>query len=114
MNKAFRNWREGAIHLNFPNGNQVSTTWANYSYSENYNKDMLLVEETRKYKTDRIDPVKESDTCEILVSCGDRLLKKLEKKYNDGYSQPFGYVKIEDWLDIVNRVAKEKNNAKHP
>lgn len=108
MSKVFKNWRHGAFHLNLPNGNHISTTWASYSYSDNYDNYSDLVPETNKYKTERIDPAVESDTVEVMVSCGSKLLKRLEKKFHDGYSQPFGYLNFEQWLYLVNAVANEK------
>jgi hypothetical protein len=108
MKKAFTNWREGAIHLNFPNGNHISTTWARSSYSDNYDLDYYDPLDIPKYRTDRINPIIESDTCEIMIDCGDKLLKSLEKKYNDGDSQPFARINIVNWLEIVDKVSKEK------
>ena len=110
MSKAFKNWRHGAFHLNLPNGNHISTTWASYSYSDNYDNYSLQEPEDRKYKSDRISPAVESDTVEVMVTCGDKLLKKLEKKLNSGYNQPFGYLTFDQWLYLVNAVAKEIKN----
>jgi hypothetical protein len=101
--KTFANWRTGAIHLNLPNGNHISTTWAPYSYSDNYD---LSPEEVAVTYT-RINPIIESDTVEMMITCGEKLLKKLEKKYNGGDNQPFGRLKFDEWLDIVNKVSQE-------
>lgn len=110
MEKAFKNWRAGAVHLNFPNGNHISTTWAPYSYSDNYDqRDSELV-----IKHGHIDPIMESDTVEIMIDCGEKLLKRLEKRFNDGYSQPFSRLPIEDWLYIVNKVASENHEKTNP
>lgn len=106
--KTFSNWRHGAIHLNLPNGNFISTTWAQSSYSDNYNSHYGLELNNQKYKTDRIEPSVQSDTVEVMVDCSDKLLKRLEKKFNDGNNQPFGYLTFEQWLYLVNAVAKEK------
>lgn len=105
--KTFKNWRHGAFHLNLPNGNHISTTWANYSYSDNHDNYTDLIPEDRKYKSDRIDPAVESNTVEVMVDCSQKLLKRLEKKLNDGNSQPFGYLNFEQWLYLVNAVSKE-------
>ena len=106
MEKAFRNWREGAIHLNFPNGNQISTTWAAIgSYSDNHD---LQTDYSKPRVGDRIDPVVESNTVEVMITCGEKLQKRLEKKFNDGYAQPLGYLTMEDWLYVVDKVSKEK------
>lgn len=104
--KSFRNWREGSIHLNFPNGNHISTTWARiYTYSDNYNLDVDYSKP--RPIGDRIDPIVESDTVEIMVSCGDKLKKKILKKYNEGHEQPIGYLPITQWVEIINLLAKE-------
>ena len=99
----FKNWRVGAVHLNPPNGNHISTTWAPYTYSDNHDEEP----ETHSVNYNRIEPPITSDTVEILIECSPKLLKKLTKKYNEGRGQPFGYVSFTDWLDIVNKVSNE-------
>lgn len=108
MEKAFRNWREGAVHLNFPNGNHISTTWARSSYSDNHDTEYPDINTPPKYATDRIKPIVESDTCEIMFDCSDALEKRLLKQFNDGDSQPIGYLSVQNWVNIVNRLANEK------
>jgi len=99
----FSNWRVGAIHLNPPNGNHISTTWAPCTYSDNYDADF----EDHTVSYGRLKPAISSNTVEIKIECSPKLLRKLEKKYNEGREQPFGYVSFTDWLDIVNEVSNE-------
>lgn len=102
--KAFSNWRAGAFYLSLPNGNHISTTWAGGSYSENHYERPREV--TGHYGS--LEPSVDSDTVEVMVTCGEKLLKRLEKKLNEGCSQPFAYLKFDDWLYLVNAVANEK------
>ena len=95
--KAFNNFRHNGIHLNFPNGNQVSTIWGSGSYSENYD-----IWQPKDFGT-----FMESETAEIMVTCSPKLLKKLAKKFNNDSGGVFGYLSITDWIYIVNLVAKE-------
>ena len=93
--KAFKNWRHNAIHLTFPNGNCLSTTWGFGSYSDNYDTESM----------DFYREFGQSDTCEIMVlQCPDKLLKKLYKKYD--FDSVKGYVSMKEWLEIVKILSK--------
>lgn len=97
--KAFDNWRHNAIHLTFPNGNSLSTTWAYGTYSENYDMDDLA--DTEHWKTFR-----GSDTCEVMIlKAPDKLIKKIHKKF-DGDGSVIGYLTMDKWLDIVKILSK--------
>lgn len=96
--KAFYNWRAGAFHLNFPNGNYLSTTFAPCSYSDNYNQRFPVGE--------RLFVPMKSDTCEIMFDCPEKLKKKILKKYNEGDGDPVGYLSIKHWAEIVNLLSK--------
>jgi len=100
---AFSNWRVGAVHLTPPNGNHISTTWAPYTYSDNHDEEP----EKHSVNYNRINPPITSNTVEIMITCSPKLLRKLEKKHNEGYAQPFGRVSYTGWLDIVNKVSNE-------
>jgi hypothetical protein len=99
-----KNWRPGGIHWDFDNGNHISTTWAPYSYSDNYDMDF---EDITTVTYGRIEPPLKSTTVEIMIDCSPKLLKRLEKKYNDGNMQPFNRIGINDMLDIIKKVSKE-------
>lgn len=99
--KSFSNFRANGFHLNFPNGNSISTIWGYGAYCENHFKDMGsddVIGELTKFVP--------SEDCEVMVlNCSDRLLKRLKKKFDA--DNPFGYLSISDWLYIVNAVAKD-------
>lgn len=102
--KSFVNPRHNVVHLNFPNGNHISTRWGRGSYTENYDFE----------EAENVDSVKEyrafigSMDVEIMFSCGDKLKKRILKKYNDRVPDPIGYLDIGQWLEIVNLLAKER------
>jgi len=104
MNK-IKNWRVGAFHLDFENGNHVSTTFAPGSYSDNYDMDY----KGPPVEFGRVNPPIESSNVEMMITCSDKLLRKLEKKYNEGGQQPFARIGIMEMLDIINQVSKEKH-----
>ena len=104
MKKAFTNWRAGGVHLNPPNGNHISTTWAPCSYSDNYDRDFEEFDSVHG----RISPPIESGVVEVTIDCGDKLLKRLQNKFNEGQEQPFGRLSFDEWLYIVNKVTNEK------
>ena len=88
--KSFKCHALNKVQLTFPNGNWVSTIWGSYTYSDNYDVDGYNI------------PM-ESDTCEIMFTCPEKLEKKILKKYGGG--QPIGYLKIEDWLKIIKLLS---------
>lgn len=108
--KAFDNFKTNGIHLRFPNGNAISTTWGVGSYSDNHDEgfrgDGGSFDPNDFQKA--MNTLMESDTCEIyFLEVSQSLKEKLELKYNDGSPHPFGYCSIKDWLEIVNAVANE-------
>ena len=95
--KAFNNFRTNGLHLNFANGNHLSTIWGGGSYSENHDN-----------LRDVIGPTAiQSNDVEIMFDCGEKLKKRIIKKYNEGYDQPIGYLTISQWVEIVNLLNKE-------
>jgi len=112
IKKAFFSWKPGRFHLNFPNGNNISTVWGFGTYSENYEYDC--------YGTENGEFVDErhqsfgSDTVEIMFSCGEKLRKRILKKYNDGDDDPIGYLPQDKWLEIVRLVSNEKITLEKP
>lgn len=95
----FINRAHNAIHLNFPNGNRLSTTWAPGTYSDNNRLVFSRLEDQFRtfYGTKEV---------EVMFNCGDKLHKRLHKKF-DGDGSVIGYVSFTDWLYIVNALAKE-------
>jgi len=100
--KSFTNWRAGALKLDFPNGNSISTTFASGSYSDNYNLSLDKWNEPLGK-----DNIITSNTCEMMVSCGDKLHKRLERKFDCENIGVFPHMTIENWLYITNKVSKE-------
>jgi hypothetical protein len=100
IERAFYNWSIGRIHLNFPNGNSISTVWGSGTYSDNYDN----MAEWEHYKTPTERLVMQSDTAEIMITCPPKLEKQILKKYGGG-SQPLGRIPILEWLEIVNLLA---------
>lgn len=99
--KAFSNWRPGAVHLAFPNGNFLSTTWAHSSYSDNYNSSI-------EFPITEFKPM-QSATCEIMFECGEKLAKKIYRLCDEEPDNSvIGWVTMEQWLKIVEWLAKEK------
>lgn len=101
--KAFYSWGAGRFHLSFPNGNKISTIFADGSYSDEYDSKKninFLLSETKE------SPTYNSDTCEIMFDCNDKLKRKILKKYNSGDDDPIGYLPFNKWLKIVNLLNK--------
>ena len=101
--KAFFSWEVARFHLNFPNGNQISTVFGEGTYSEE--KDSRATTDYILQKT-KVRPLFNSNNCEIMIECPPKLLRKIEKKYNEGAEQPIGYLPLDKWLEIVNLLAK--------
>lgn len=99
--KAFNNWKRNAIHLTFPNGNAISTTWAYLTYSDN--NDMSY------NSMDKFNEFMQSDTVEIMIlNAPDKLVKKIQNKYDFEDDSVKGYLNITEWLEILNLLAKGK------
>lgn len=99
--KAFSNWRGGGLYLRFPNGNELSTTFASGSYSDNHSNS--------SYDSwhSLAKPV-QSNTVEIMIlTCPDKLRTRIHKKYSgDSDNSVIGYLGMKEWLEIVNLLAK--------
>ncbi len=92
--KAFNNWRHNAVQLRFPNGNALSTVWGYGTYSDNND-------------VEGFDVFMDSDTVEIMVlDCPDKLLKKIERKFDFAGDSVKGYLNIKEWLEIVKMLSK--------
>lgn len=109
--KAFRQHRLNGFALTFPNKNWISTIWGDGSYSENH---WLTLEDPyfkqmgmQKYEIMHQLKLK-SDTVEIMIKCGEKLAKKIHKKY-DGDGSVIGHLNIMQWLEIINILSKEKH-----
>lgn len=96
--QSFVNWRPNAFHLNFQNGNHLSTTWAPCSYSDNYDRDFP--------ENPKLHHNFPSNRVEIMFTCPDKLKKKIIKKFNEGNDDPIGYLNITQWAEIVTLLSK--------
>lgn len=94
MTKAFNNPKHNTLHLQFPNGNFISTIWGVGSYTENY-------EAPEGYHT-----FMDSDDVEIMVTCSDELFKKLQKRFKTT-NTVFGHLSMRQWLRVVNEVSND-------
>jgi len=99
MTKAFINHRDNGVHLQFPNGNSISTIWGWGSYSEG--RDFNDGTEPFTKRFDRNPDG--SNTVEIMISCPDKLHESIYKKY-DSDDSVIGYVSMDDWMKIINRL----------
>jgi hypothetical protein len=96
--KAFKNHKTNGVELCFPNGNSISTIWGAGSYTENYTKNDY-------------DKQFGSNTAEVMIFCGERLHKKINKKFdNDNMGSVIGHLNITDWLWILNQISREKKH----
>jgi len=101
MMKAFDNCNYNKLHLTFPNGNRISTTWGYCTYSDNHD---VPDEEN---PMDKFNKFRDSNTVEIMIlECPDKLREKIEEKYNFDENIVKGYLNITEWLEIVNLLAK--------
>lgn len=99
--KAFNNWKHNSIHLTFPNGNSISTTWSWGSYTENGDS---YTRKLDKFNND-FNKFEQSNDVEIMIlQAPEKLLKKIKKKY--GYVSVKGHVTITEWLEILNLLNK--------
>lgn len=102
--KAFNNWRHNAIHLTFPNGNSLSTTWGYGSYSEGHNE--LNKERSAISLESAYHKFVQSDNVEIMIlEAPEKLVKKIHKKF-DFDDDVKGYVTMTEWLEIVKMLSK--------
>lgn len=102
--KAFAQHRINGFRLIFPNGNSLSTIWGFGSYSENHTNIVDSEDLLKQFET-----FFGSDTVEIMPSCSDKLLRKLQKKYPENENGGvFGHLTFNQWLEIVNILSKEQ------
>ncbi len=102
--KAFCNHKINGVMLTFPNGNSISTIWGVGSYSDNYDYDLGDV--VKNY-SERIKDG--SSTAEIMIlKAPERLVKKIYRHLgSDEDGGVIGWVKISDWLWVLNQLARE-------
>jgi len=105
VKKAFHGWDVARFHINFPNGNHISTVWGEGTYSECHDS-TAMTDYLLKRTTER--PVFDSSNVEIMFDCPKSLREYIEKKYNDYNGQPIGYLPLNKWLEIVNLLAKHR------
>lgn len=105
--KAFNNKEHNKLHLNFPNGNWISTIWGFGSYTENYDINSKLAYNLLK----DMQTFKDSNDVEIMFECkSEEIEKKIYEKYGDGsFGSVIGHLNIKQWLEILNLLAKDKN-----
>jgi hypothetical protein len=109
--KSFNNFRHNGIHLNFPNGNFISTIWGVGSYTENHDFSLSGHFSTEQDSL-RGDPLKgfrtflQSDNVEVAYTCSKEIVKKIRRKF--GEENPLGYLSMKDWLWLVNTLSKGK------
>mgnify|MGYP001615562316 CR=1 FL=1 len=100
--KAFHNWKRNAMHLNFPNGNSISTTFDWASYSENH--EVRITQKILRMESSTMWDLP-SNNVEIKINCPPELLKKIQRKYAEGRDDnPIGYINITQWLEILNLI----------
>ena len=99
--KSFKNIEHNKIHLNFPNGNWISTIWGVGSYTENNFVNIEHGSFMKLYQT-----FMESNDVEVMIECSEELKEKIHKKY-DGDGSVIGHLNITQWLEIVNLISKE-------
>lgn len=104
-NKAFCGWDYARFHIEFPNGNHLSTVWGEGTYTECHDSN-AMTDYLLKRTSER--PVFNSNTVEIMFDCGEKLKKRILKKYNEGNNDPIGHLPLEKWIEIVNLLSKEK------
>ena len=100
----FHGWDVARFHINFPNGNYLSTVWGEGTYSDCHDS-RAMTDYLLKRTTER--PVFDSSTVEIMFTCAPKLQKKIEERYGEG-SQPIGYLSLKKWLEIVNLLATQR------
>ena len=98
--KSFHGFRINGFHLNFSNGNSISTIWGTGTYTENYDLDL------DKHFIDQFNEPLTSDTVEIMFSCPKKLKDKILDKYNEGKQDPIGHLPIGEWLEIIGLLSK--------
>lgn len=102
-NKSFYGWSAGRFHINFDNGNHLSTVWGEGTYSDEHDsmaETRYLLGETRER------PTFSSNCVEIMFDCPKELKKEILDKYNEGSADPIGYLELKEWIEIVNLLNK--------
>ena len=114
-NKAFHQHRLNGFALTFPNKNWISTIWGDGTYSENHwlSTEHPFFKQMGMQKYNIIYDVRlKSDTVEIMIQCGEKLAKRIHKKYG-GDGSVIGHLNIMQWLEIINLLAKEKHEKQN-
>jgi hypothetical protein len=97
--KVFYNHKVNGVHLQFPNGNSLSTIWGTGTYSDNYD-----------YSSD-ISPIDRigSNTCEVMPDCSIKVKEKLDEMFPENENgSVFGRLSFEQWLKMVNYLNENK------
>ena len=109
IEKAFQNVANNKIHLYFPNGNGISTIWGSGSYTENHDVGFEPPFTHDGFMKAFSAFMGSNDVEIMLLKCPEKLSKKIHKKYDrSGDGSVIGHIKIMEWLDILNMLAKEK------
>lgn len=103
--RAFGNAQPNKVQLNFPNGNWLSSVWGWGCYSDWGSSRMMSGGDKPQ-----ISEFAASNLVEVMFTCGDRLHKRLHKKF-DGDGGVIGYLQFDEWLYIVNALANEKRET---
>lgn len=108
--KAFHNFRHNAFHLNFPNGNFLSTIFGIGTYSDNHAIPSHSISNPGPLNDpnflSNFHTFLESNTVEIMFHCKKTLEKQILKKYNEGNPQPIGRVPLDQWTEIINLLTQ--------
>lgn len=89
--RSFYNHKTNGFHINFANGNSLSTIWGRGTYSDNKLRELEPLERVG------------SDTCEVRPGCSTEVKEELDKMFPDNAGDSvYPYVTLEQWIDIVN------------
>lgn len=119
--KAFTNVKHNTIHLQFPNGNWISSIWGVGSYTDNHYLGMPPVTLGDPEKISLTPPTSffesltkflDSNEVEVMIDCPKPLLDKIHKKY-DGDGSVIGHLNIMQWVEIINLISKKHVTRKN-
>lgn len=103
----FVNCRANAFHLNFPNGNHISTIFGWGSYTENH----MAYRNNAGLPNSYLEAFTGCETAEIMFDCSPRLEKKILKYLQWEGNQPVGHVNIIEWVWVVGKLSNERRLA---
>lgn len=104
--KAFTNHKANGVYLKFPNGNTISTIWSSGSYTSNHDYEHPSGDPVKSY-SERIEAG--SEDVEVMISCEPMRMELIEEKFSShsAGSGVFGHLSINEWLELLNMLAKE-------